>query len=78
MVIERFKSGFEPPEDIPFEDLSKSGSDSGSTHIVNSIQPTSKIKDGVYTVKGTISGKVMRKRTGIFQIFGNRGVSNLK
>ncbi|XP_045460444.1 formin-binding protein 1-like isoform X2 [Harmonia axyridis] len=77
MVIERYKSGFEPPEDIPFEDLSKSGSDSGSTHIVNNIQPSNKIKDGVYTVKGTISGKAMRKRTGIFQIFGNRGLTEV-
>ncbi|KAK9884923.1 hypothetical protein WA026_009160 [Henosepilachna vigintioctopunctata] len=76
MVIDRYKSGFEPPEDIPFEDLSRNGSDTGSAHIMSAAQPGlgGKIKDGgVYTVKGTVSGKAIRKRTGIFQIFGNRG-----
>lgn len=73
MVIEKYKSGFEPPEDIPFEDLSKNSNDTNSAHIVNSVQTSGKIKDGAYTVKGTLSGKGLRKRTGIFNIFSNRG-----
>lgn len=75
LVIEKYKSGFQPPEDFPFEDLSKGGSsDSGSTNNINNIQVSGKLKDGGYTVKGTISGKSIKKRAGIFQIFGGRGV----
>ncbi|KAL1509420.1 hypothetical protein ABEB36_004162 [Hypothenemus hampei] len=73
LVIEKYKSGFQPPEDFPFEDLSKGGSDSGSVNNLNNIQLSGKIKDGGYTVKGTITGKVMKKRAGIFNIFGSRG-----
>lgn len=74
LVIERYKSGFEPPEDFPFEDLSKGGSDSGSANNINNIQISNKLRDGSYTVKGTITGKVMKKRVGIFHIFGSKGV----
>lgn len=73
LVIEKYKSGFIPPDDFPFEDLSKGGSDSGSSNNLNNLQLSSKIKDGGYTVKGTISGKAMKKRAGIFHIFGSRG-----
>lgn len=78
MVIEKYKSGFVPPEDFPFEDLSKGGgSDSGSANNINNIQISGKIKEGGYTVKGTITGKALKKRAGIFHIFGSRGVSYL-
>ncbi|XP_074029177.1 formin-binding protein 1-like Cip4 isoform X3 [Leptinotarsa decemlineata] len=73
LVIEKYKSGFEPPEDFPFEDLSKGGSDSGSANNINNLQVSSKLKDGGYTVKGTITSKAMKKRTGLFNIFGSRG-----
>ncbi|XP_064214004.1 cdc42-interacting protein 4 homolog isoform X4 [Tribolium castaneum] len=73
LVIEKYKSGFLPPEDIPFEDLSKGGSDSGSANNINNIQISGKLKDGGYTVKGTITGKAMKKRAGIFHIFGSKG-----
>ncbi|XP_076258097.1 formin-binding protein 1-like Cip4 isoform X3 [Rhynchophorus ferrugineus] len=73
LVIEKYKSGFQPPEDFPFEDLSKGGSDSGSANNINNIQVSGKLKDGGYTVKGTITGKGMKKRAGIFNIFGSRG-----
>lgn len=74
LVIEKFKSGFNPPDDYPFEDLSKAnGSDTGSLPNVNHIQP--RLKDGVYTVKGTFSGNKIKKRAGILNIFGSRGVS---
>lgn len=77
LVIEKYKSGFQPPEDFPFEDLSKGGSESGSSNNINNIPITSKLKDSGYTVKGTITGKAMKKRAGIFNIFGGRGVSDL-
>jgi len=71
MVVEKYKSGFQPPEDFPFDDLSKTGSDSGaSLPTINSIHET---KSRSLTVKGTISGKGIKKRTGIFNIFGSRG-----
>ncbi|XP_018572282.1 formin-binding protein 1-like [Anoplophora glabripennis] len=73
LVIEKYKSGFQPPEDFPFEDLSKGGSDSGSANNINNIQVSGKLKDGGYTVKGTITSKAMKKRTGLFHIFGSRG-----
>lgn len=75
LVIEKYKSGFEPPDDFRFEDLSRGGSDSGSTNNITNIQFGGKLKDGGYTVKGTISGKGLKKRAGIFNIFGSRGVS---
>ncbi|CAH1994305.1 unnamed protein product [Acanthoscelides obtectus] len=79
LVIEKYKSGFQPPEDFPFEDLSKSGggSDSGSANNINNIAMSGKLKDGGYTVKGTITGKSMKKRTGLFHIFGSRGLSEV-
>ncbi|XP_044262724.1 cdc42-interacting protein 4 homolog isoform X6 [Tribolium madens] len=73
LVIEKYKSGFLPPDDIPFEDLSKGGSDSGSANNINNIQISGKLKDGGYTVKGTITGKALKKRAGIFHIFGSKG-----
>ncbi|CAH0553264.1 unnamed protein product [Brassicogethes aeneus] len=73
LVIERYKSGFVPPEDFPFEDLSKGISDTGSATNINNIAHSGKLKDGGYTVKGTITGKALKKRVGIFQIFGSRG-----
>ncbi|CAH1119335.1 unnamed protein product [Phaedon cochleariae] len=73
-VIEKYKSGFQPPEDFPFEDLSKVGSDSGSATNINSLAVVGgKLKDSGYTVKGTITGKALKKRTGLFHIFGSRG-----
>lgn len=75
LVIEKYKSGFEPPDDFRFEDLSRGGSDSGSTNNITNIQFGGKLKDGGYTVKGTISGKGLKKRAGIFNIFGSRAVS---
>ncbi|XP_044262720.1 cdc42-interacting protein 4 homolog isoform X2 [Tribolium madens] len=77
LVIEKYKSGFLPPDDIPFEDLSKGGSDSGSANNINNIQISGKLKDGGYTVKGTITGKALKKRAGIFHIFGSKGLTEV-
>ncbi|XP_060527343.1 formin-binding protein 1-like isoform X2 [Cylas formicarius] len=77
LVIEKYKSGFQPPDDFPFEDLSKGGSDAGSANNINNIQIGGRLKDGGYTVKGTITGKAMKKRAGIFNIFGGRGLAEV-
>ncbi|XP_034483578.1 formin-binding protein 1-like [Drosophila innubila] len=66
-VIERYQSGFTPPADIPFEDLSKMDS---------SITPQSTYSNVTYnhmTMKGTISGPKFKKpRGGILNsIFGS-------
>lgn len=74
LVIERYKSGFNPPEDYPFEDLSRGGSDSGSTPNINTVHVGSRLKEGGLTIKGTITGKGMKKRAGLLSLFGSRGV----
>ncbi|KAI4459074.1 proline-serine-threonine phosphatase interacting protein 1 [Holotrichia oblita] len=73
VVIEKYKSGFHPPDDFPFEELPKSGSETGSTPNINNLQVGSKVKEGSFTVKGTMSGKGIKKRAGIFNIFSSRG-----
>ncbi|KAF6205191.1 hypothetical protein GE061_019358 [Apolygus lucorum] len=62
MVIERFKSGFEPPTDFPFDDLSRP----------DSIHYTPPIRmESAPTVKNTISVRV-KKRVGLFGIFSTQ------
>ncbi|XP_076068934.1 formin-binding protein 1-like Cip4 isoform X12 [Oratosquilla oratoria] len=62
-VIERYKSGFTPPGDIPFDDLStpRQNGDTTPNHT-----PTRHD-----TIKGTISASKLKKRGGIFGIFGS-------
>ncbi|PNF34645.1 hypothetical protein B7P43_G05861 [Cryptotermes secundus] len=69
MVIERYKSGFQPPEDIPFEDLSaiKSGEVSAP---INTVAITA-IRPEAMTVKGTMSTGKIKKRVGLFGIFSS-------
>ncbi|XP_017014267.2 formin-binding protein 1-like isoform X2 [Drosophila takahashii] len=63
-VIERYQSGFTPPRDIPFEDLSKCDPDSvQDSHYSSSTNHL--------TIKGTMSANKLRKRVGIFNIFGS-------
>lgn len=67
-VIEKYQSGFAPPADIPFEDLSRADSDSfnhsqtqhGGNNALNHL-----------TLKGTISAHKLKKRAGIFGIFSS-------
>jgi len=65
LVIERYKSGFLPPEDIPFIDLSaaKNGGEPPPQLDINLLKPE------VLTLKGTLSGGKTRKRHGLFGIF---------
>ncbi|XP_021926018.1 formin-binding protein 1-like isoform X2 [Zootermopsis nevadensis] len=69
MVIERYKSGFQPPEDFPFEDLSaiKSGEVPAP---INTVAITS-IRPEAMTIKGTMSAGKIKKRVGIFGIFSS-------
>ena len=81
-MIERYKSGFLPPEDFPFEDLStirsgSVGSDSssngttssglGSIHSTVSLSLSSGQKSE--TKSGTMSALKLKKRAGLFGIF---------
>lgn len=75
LVIERYKSGFQPPDDFPFEDLSRPNSlENGSTQHMNSLPGVQKLEPG-FTVKGTISAGKIKKRVGIFNIFGSNKVN---
>ncbi|XP_052860628.1 formin-binding protein 1-like isoform X3 [Anopheles cruzii] len=68
IVIEKYQSGFQPPGDIPFEDLSKVDSDSSN----NSQTHNSSTGLNHMTGKGTTKEK-LKKRVGIFGIFtGNK------
>ncbi|XP_017107643.2 formin-binding protein 1-like isoform X11 [Drosophila bipectinata] len=64
-VIERYQSGFTPPRDIPFEDLSKSDPD--AVHDSHYSNPTA----NHLTMRGTMSANKLKKRVGIFNIFGS-------
>lgn len=76
LVIERYKSGMEPPEDIPFEDLNNPRplSDNISNHSSHyhniSLRPET-IRHG----KDTLNLKI-RKRVGLFNLFGSNKTSN--
>ena len=71
LVIDRHKSGFPIPQDVPFEDLSVSG---GSMENQNN---TSKSLAPANTVKSTtVSGK-SKKRGGIFGLFVSSKVNCL-
>ncbi|XP_058804783.1 formin-binding protein 1-like isoform X2 [Phymastichus coffea] len=70
LVIERYKSGFQPPGDFPFEDLSvaKQMLDGSNSKLP---QPTMQPIHNHLTVKGTVSGGKIKKRVGIFGIFSS-------
>ncbi|KAJ8680909.1 hypothetical protein QAD02_016696, partial [Eretmocerus hayati] len=68
LVIERYKSGFQPPGDFPFEDLSAAKMlDSNSKPAQPVMQPI----HNHLTAKGTVSGSKIKKRVGIFGIFSS-------
>lgn len=65
-VIEKYQSGFQPPGDLPFEDLSKADSDTSN----NSQNYSNSTGGGLnhLTAKGTTKDK-LKKRVGLFGIF---------
>uniref|UniRef100_A0A182UAH0 F-BAR domain-containing protein n=1 Tax=Anopheles melas TaxID=34690 RepID=A0A182UAH0_9DIPT len=70
IVIEKYQSGFQPPGDIPFEDLSKPDPDAAN----NSQTHNSSTGLNHMTGKGTTKDK-LKKRVGIFGIFTGNKVS---
>ncbi|XP_054714349.1 formin-binding protein 1-like isoform X2 [Uloborus diversus] len=65
LVIEKYKSGYSPPDDIPFEDLSNPRNGDLSSNTLSSN------KMDTLTVKGTLSGGKNKKRGKILNIFSN-------
>jgi len=77
-VIERYKSGFEPPGDFPFDDLSRGGEStplilpgSGNTYVSSGVGAH---RSESMTVKGTMSAGKLKKRVGLFAIFSSNKV----
>ena len=64
IVIEKYKSGFFPPGDIPFDDLSSPRQNGDCTP---NLHPATR-QD---TMKGTLSASKLKKRVGLFGIFGS-------
>ena len=71
LVIERYKSGFTPPGDFPFEDLSAAKMLDSNNRLP---QPAMQPIHNHLTVKGTVSGGKIKKRVGIFNIFSSNKV----
>merc|ERR1712198_320803 len=75
LVIEKFKSGFVPPGDIPFEDPSSLDNMSAS---INPGTPQGTPTEKKTSILGTISGGKFKKRSGLLGIFGqNKNVTGL-
>lgn len=85
-MIERYKSGFTPPGDFPFEDLSKQNG--VGNHIGNQTQATMNSLNthqstmnhhslAHHTVKGTLGANKLKKRVGLFGIFSSNKVSSI-
>jgi len=72
IVIEKFKSGFSPPGDVPFEDLSST--DTASVNGSMSSMPQSinhPVMEKKTSIIGTITGGRIRKRSGLLGLFSN-------
>jgi len=72
IVIEKYKSGFSPPGDVPFEDLSSA--DSASVNGSMSSMPQSinhPVMEKKTSIIGTITGGRLRKRSGLLGLFAN-------
>ncbi|XP_050533254.1 formin-binding protein 1-like isoform X2 [Daktulosphaira vitifoliae] len=74
LVIERYKSGFEPPGDFPFDDLSRGGE--STPLVISGGHTTLSSGNGAHrtdsmTVKGTMSAGKLKKRVGLFAIFSS-------
>lgn len=68
----RYQSGFVPPSDIPFEDLSKMDPDSSNHSQYHSATNV----NNHMTHRGTIGANKLKKRTGIFGIFSSNKVKH--
>lgn len=66
-AVEKYQSGFLPPGDIPFEDLSKMDPDLSNHSQYHSATNV----NNHMTHRGTIGASKLKKRTGIFGIFSS-------
>ena len=73
LVIERYKSGFDPPESIPFEDMSTVRNGSAGSGQLHSSPAITDSPRGL-TIKGTLSASKFKKRVGLFGIFSGSKV----
>jgi len=71
VVIEKFKSGFLPPGDIPFEDLSSNDNASINGSMSSMQQSINPVLEKKTSLLGTITGGRIRKRSGILGLFSN-------
>jgi len=71
VVIEKFKSGFSPPGDIPFEDLSSNDNASINGSMSSMQQSINPVLEKKTSLLGTITGGRIRKRSGILGLFSN-------
>lgn len=69
-MVERHKSGFTPPGDIPFDDLSNANVQENHLN-ANTPKSSSLSRE---TLRGTVSGGKKGKRGGLFGIFGSSKV----
>lgn len=65
-MIDRYKSGFVPPEDFPFEEQ-RAGADTTDA-------ATTHHHHNHLTVRGTVSGNRIKKRGGLLSIFSSNKV----
>lgn len=73
-MIEKFKSGFSPPSDIPFEDLSSGDNASVNGSMSSMHQSINPILEKKTSLIGTITGGRIRKRSGLLGLFSNSKV----
>ncbi|XP_048005192.1 formin-binding protein 1-like isoform X2 [Leguminivora glycinivorella] len=66
LVIDRYKSGFVPPEDFPFEEQ-RAGADTTDA-------ATTHNHHAQLTVRGTVSGNRIKKRGGLLSIFSSNKI----
>lgn len=87
MVIERYKSGFLPPGDHPFEDLSRTGGASAAgsnggpardTPDGRGPDPAAPRRSNPMTARGTVGAGKLKKRVGLFGIFSSNKVRKLQ
>jgi len=71
IVIEKYKSGFSPPGDMPFEDLSTADSTSVNGSMSSMQQSINPILEKKTSLIGTITGGRIRKRSGLLGLFSN-------
>ncbi len=76
IVVEKFKSGFCPPSDIPFEDLSSADTASVNGSMSSMQQSISQLAEKKSSIIGTITGGRIRKRSGLLGLFTNSKVES--